>query len=279
MRTLKTELNKSICNIGFLGAIILTFVLCFTTEAYRDSITDRAYTIFEIVLGNDNDLIANNYNLTQELLFVKVFSGYVVMFIPIITAFPFMVSFCAERDSTNIRLVIYRIGEAKYYLTKILSSIISGGLSFAVGVSLFGLSLTILFPSVRRYSVDNEILSQIIPAGITIKMILIAFFYGAVSTMPSLVISSFYRNRYIIISIPFIIVYTWNTALNKAVEKAVRENNYYLYDKLQPYFPNSITFILYEPDNMKCLIYNVAYICILSVAFYLIMKTRVDKGV
>ena len=117
MRTLKTELNKSICNIGFLGAIILTFLLCFTTEAYRDSITDRAYTIFEIVLGNDNDLIASNYNLTQELLFVKVFSGYVVMFIPIITAFPFMVSFCAERDSTNIRLVIYRIGEAKYYLT------------------------------------------------------------------------------------------------------------------------------------------------------------------
>lgn len=45
MRTLKTELNKSICNIGFLGAIILTFLLCFTTEAYRDSITDRAYTI------------------------------------------------------------------------------------------------------------------------------------------------------------------------------------------------------------------------------------------
>ncbi len=39
MSIFKTELNKSICNIGFIGAVLLTCILCFTSEAYVDGDT------------------------------------------------------------------------------------------------------------------------------------------------------------------------------------------------------------------------------------------------
>lgn len=42
LNTIKCDLNKSIINIGFAGAVLLTTVLAFTASAYTDSATERS---------------------------------------------------------------------------------------------------------------------------------------------------------------------------------------------------------------------------------------------
>lgn len=41
LNTIKCDLNKSIINIGFAGAVLLTTVLAFTSSAYTDLATDN----------------------------------------------------------------------------------------------------------------------------------------------------------------------------------------------------------------------------------------------
>ena len=43
MKALKCDLNKSMLNIGYVGAVLLTTLLCFTAKAYTDQ-TRRIYT-------------------------------------------------------------------------------------------------------------------------------------------------------------------------------------------------------------------------------------------
>lgn len=53
LNTIKCDLNKSIINIGFAGAVLLTTVLAFTASAYTDSATERSYSVFESLFTLD----------------------------------------------------------------------------------------------------------------------------------------------------------------------------------------------------------------------------------
>ena len=114
MSIFKTELNKSICNIGFIGAVLLTCILCFTSEAYVDGDTGKAFTVFEAMTSIDRSIIESNYEFASIILFMKSIGGYISMFIPIIVAFPYMITCCTEKTSGNYRILIHRSKIIKY---------------------------------------------------------------------------------------------------------------------------------------------------------------------
>lgn len=53
MKALKCDLNKSMLNIGYVGAVLLTTLLCFTAKAYTDPNTAKIYTVFECIAKLD----------------------------------------------------------------------------------------------------------------------------------------------------------------------------------------------------------------------------------
>lgn len=53
LNAIKCDLNKSIINIGFAGAVLLTTVLAFTSSAYTDLATDKSYSVFESLFTLD----------------------------------------------------------------------------------------------------------------------------------------------------------------------------------------------------------------------------------
>ena len=108
MKALKCDLNKSMLNIGYVGAVLLTTLLCFTAKAYTDPNTAKIYTVFECIAKLDKQLFADDYSFSSYLIFAKGMSGYMAMFLPIIAAFPFMTAFCAERNGGSMRFTITR---------------------------------------------------------------------------------------------------------------------------------------------------------------------------
>ena len=116
MKALKCDLNKSMLNIGYVGAVLLTTLLCFTAKAYTDPNTAKIYTVFECIAKLDKQLFADDYSFSSYLIFAKGMSGYMAMFLPIIAAFPFMTAFCAERNGGSMRFTITRTGGLRYYL-------------------------------------------------------------------------------------------------------------------------------------------------------------------
>ena len=57
IKTLRVDLNKTFVNIGFAGAFMLTFLLCFTAPAYVDYNTGKTYSIFEALFSMDSRFI------------------------------------------------------------------------------------------------------------------------------------------------------------------------------------------------------------------------------
>ena len=145
----------------------------------------------------------------------------------------------------------------------------------------------IAFPSLDSYGLDSEQLEWIIPNGTAAvigRSLLAAFIYGAFSTLPAFFLSSFCKNPYIITCLPFMLVYVWNTAINKIMMKAFETGDFEIYDKLSPFTPDSprqlafIKFSEISPAQTKMLIFNGAYLLVLLIGFIVIMNLRTDKG-
>lgn len=285
MKSLRCDLNKTIINSGFIGAVFITFILCFTAYAYIDGATNKTYSVFEALFTLDKNIIQTNSDFASIFIFRKAMSGYITMFLPIIVAFPFMVSFCAERNNGLMRFTITRIGKYEYYFSKFFASFISGGLAVLIGTIIFGLISVIIFPGLSSYNLSPDELEGLLPEGITvtvIKTLASAFFYGAVSTLPAFLLSSFCKNPYLITCIPFLLTYIWNTTLEKLISKGLEIGDYEVYDKLSPFYPNAIANLCYSSEfdlaAKKTILFNIIYAAVMLTGFIFLMNKRKDKG-
>lgn len=285
LNALRCDLNKAILNIGFLGAAAVTTILCFTANVYNDSNIGKSYSVFEVLFNLDKSIIKSDYSFASLMVFRMALSGYVSMFMPIIVAFPFMVSFCTERNSGLMRFVIPRSGKYPYYFSKFLASFISGGLAVLIGTAVFGMVCCVLFPSLSSYELSAEQMEWFLPNGVfpeIVKVLLSGFLYGAIATLPAFFLSSFCKNPYIITCLPFMLIYVWNTAISKAVSKGIEAGNYDIYTKLSPFMPDSIMNVLRFAEmndvTRNTLIFNGAYLAILLAGHIIIMNKRIDKG-
>ena len=209
------------------------------------------------------------------------------MFIPIIVAFPFMGTFCAKRNNGLMRFTITRSGKGRYYLSKFFTAFLSGGFAVMLGMAMFGVIVVFAFPSLGSYDLPADQLEWIIPDGIAaeaVKNLLAAFIYGAFSTLPAFFLSSFCKNPYIITCLPFMLIYVWDTALNKLMSKGFENGDYEIYDKLSPCMPDSprqlvyIDFSAMTAYQRNMLIFNGTYLLVLLIGFIIIMNLRTDKG-
>lgn len=285
LKTLRCDLNKTIINLGFFGAVIITFILCFTASAYVDDMVGKSYSVFEALFTLDKSLIESDFTFASIRLFSIGLTGYVKMFLPIIVAFPFMVTFCAERNSGLMRYSITRTGKLRYYLSKFTASLIGGGLATMLGLALYGIVVFFLFPSVSDYSLTEEQIMLIVPSTqpqMIIKSLLSALVYGAFSALPAFFISSFCRNPYLITCIPFMLIYIWETAITKLLTAAWANMEYERGARLLNYYPDSITLLINATewnDSLKTIILLHGSIFTFVLAGYIvIMNLRTDKG-
>ena len=286
IRAIKCDLDKAVINIGFVGAVFMAMLLCFTAVAYVDPNTSKSYTVFEAMLTLDRNIIRQDNSFASVYVFRLCLSGYITMFIPIITAFPFMVTFCAERNSGLMRFTISRTGKIRYFLSKFVSCTVSAGLAVMLGVMLYGIIVCASFPNISSYGIDGEQLKHIFPNGIipfVMKILAAAFVYGAVSVMPAFFISSFCKNPYLITCVPFLLIYLWDTALEKVYFSFIDADRWEELGKLTPYYPNSVVSgVVYSYDDntgRNIIIFNSVYVLALLAAFIVIMNSRKDKGV
>ena len=286
MKTLRSDLETSLINIGFLGAVLMTCVRCFTAQAYSDPTNDQSFSVFEALFRLDKRLILSDSSLSSVSIFQKALSGYITMFLPIIVAFPFMISFCTERNSGLMRFTITRSGKWRYYLSKFFSAVIGGGLSVMLGVVLFGILTAILFPSLSSYNLPAEQLEWLLPNGYGVmiaRMLGTAFLYGALSTLPALFLSSFCRNPYIITCLPFMLNYVRDTGINKLIQSAFTEQDFDKAVRYQSFSSSAVTALTYSTklDKMlkTALAFNALMAATLLVGFIIILELRRDKGV
>lgn len=285
MKALRCDLNKTVVNIGFAGAVLLTAVLCFTAPVYYDNSLDKNYSVLEALFSLDRSIIEREPAFASVRIISAGMSGYITMFLPITVAFPFMVSFCAERNSGLIRIAVARTGEVRYCLSKFTASFLSGGLAAALGLILFGIIVFFSFPSIESYGLNEENLSLVIPHSPEVTVLLsiaAAFAYGALTTLPAFFLASFCRDPYIITCVPFLMNYLWRTLLEKLSANAFESENYELADKFYSFYPEAVTQVIITPEHTKgipmTVCFNAGLLVFTAIGAVCIFTHRQDKG-
>ena len=283
-KTLRVDLNKTIINLGFAGAFMLTFLLCFTAPAYVDYNTGKTYSIFEALFSMDRQFIEAHSEFAASSLARLGMSGYLTLFLPIIVAFPFMVAFCSERNNGNIRFVIARTGKMRYYFSKFVSCFLCGGLAVLIGITLFMGAMHILFPPMSSYNIDAEtfggMAQQQSEFVLNFRYLFSNFLNGAIATMPAFFLSSFCKNPYIITCIPFMFTYVWETVISKLTTSAIDRMDMDSIERIAPFYPSSAQNMFDERTAVAVtsVIFNTAFVAVFLVGFIVIMSRTRDKG-
>lgn len=258
---LKNDLQKSIFSYGFILCIAVTFLLCFTSVIYTNT-EGREFSAFEVLADRDNFKFVM-FKSTQ--IMQNSISPYLTMFLPILSALPYVSFFCSERLNGYLRFNITRCGKMQYYTSKFFSAIISGGLAIMLGYAAYGLVICNQFPGDQISF--TEILKLIAGIGI----------YGMISVLPAFFLSSFIKNKYLICCFPFIFMHFYYTTISRIQDSFISKNDWQTVIKMGFLYPNGIIKIFFS-ENIYCLIYHVILAVVAYLCFVIIMNRRLDFG-
>lgn len=279
IKSLKCDFQKTLISAGFLAAILVTFLLCFTEDVYVDTSDMRKFSALEALFKFDRSFMESKSSFCSLSVFKSALSGYSAMFLPILASFPFVFSQSAERNSGNIRFSIFRAKRLKYYFSKFLCGVISGGICVLLGVALFGIFSFFAFPRLECY--PDLPLEFYAPDGIFAEIarkLLSAFIYGCVSTIPSFFLSSFCRNRYIILCVPFLTRFMQDTATKKIIVGTYDNDVYQRVFPFQCYAPSQIPYLEADPMLYSTIAVAAISAVLMLCGYIIIMERRTDKG-
>lgn len=279
IKTLKCDFHKTILSKGFFAAIFVTFLLCFTESVYVDISTMKAFSAFEALFKFNKSFMESQNSFCSLSVFKSALCGYSAMFLPILASFPFVFMQNAERNSGNLRLAIFRNQRLKYYFSKFVCAVLSGGICVMLGVILFGIfsffdfpELEYYSPSFAEYCAPNGVLAEIL------KKLLLSLIYGAVNAIPAFFLSSFCRNRYIILCVPFLMRFMLDTATKKILSNTRDSEIFQMVFPFESYAPSQIPYL--EAGSMLYLTIAVVVIssALMLLGYIIIMELRTDKG-
>ncbi len=277
---LRQDLKKVIFHYGFIMSTIITIGLCFTSSINIDYSTGNKITILELLLKYNKEWIIENVHLSAYDIYYNSTNSYIKMFIPIIAAFPFVPAFCSERNCGNIRFVVARTGRFRYYLSKFVTCMIGGGFAVSFGYALFGIIFIPIYPSVFNF--PDNILVCITNTEICKNIIYNVFgmfLYGAVSTIPALLFTSIIKNRYLILCTPFMLIYLYQSIINRLIINALAKTDFENIPRLENLSPDAIQSVfINSEDAIFIILFNMIYITVAFAIYILLLGRRLDKG-
>lgn len=279
IRVMKCDLEKTLFSAFFLAAILVTFLLCFTEEVYINISTMQTFSAFEVLFKFDRAFMESRSSFCSLLVFESAFSGYSAMFLPVLASFPFVFSQSAERNSGNMRFAIFRAKRLKYYLSKFICAVLSGGICVTLGVLLFGIFANCAFPNIQYF--PNLNLEYYAPDGVLaeiLKKLLSSFIYGSINAVPAFFLSSFCRNRYIILCVPFLMRFMLDTATKKVTANSPDYNIYEMVFPFESYAPSQIPYLEAGSMLYSTIAVIVIFSAVMLLGYIMIMEHQTDKG-
>lgn len=148
-----------------------------------------------------------------------------------------------------------------------------------LGVILFGIFSFFAFPKLEYYS--SSFTEYCAPNGVfaeILKKLLSSLIYGAVNAIPAFFLSSFSRNRYIILCVPFLMRFMLDTATKKILSNTRDSEIFQMVFPFECYAPSQIPYL--EAGSMLYLTIAVVVIssALMLLGYIIIMERRTDKG-
>ena len=274
---LKAELKK----ISFIPYLILSIsgivLLCLSATGETD-MSGKQISIFSLMFQEQQ---ANtDISKSALALWQAGIGGWLVVFAPMLLSMGYILLISEERRNGQIRFHILRSGNWKYCISKLCSGALAGGIVFLIGYALFGLLMLVRFPSIRTFSAEEQ---EILLTGSNISVVIIkkligVFLYGMFGSVFGIGVAIVFRDKYMLVCLPFMIKYIYQQILAKMAMDAMAAEAYERLTWIETFQPENIMNISLGWNWFLTVILMLAIYAVLSVIFYRCVK-RGDWGV
>lgn len=216
IRCIKTELRKCLYPPFFLLTVLGTLVLCLLAIGEYDY-TGKSLTILEMMVqGVEEDSVYKS----GLVLWIQGCSGWLLLLLPLLASFGYLVTLTSERQSGEIGNLLIRMGNLRYCVGKMLGGALAGGIGFVLGYSLFGVVMLAAFPDFSGFSAEDQMFYlQMYGASGTaefvIKHLAGIFLYGFFVSVFGMGVAIAVRDKYMLLCLPFLLNYIYTQVLQK----------------------------------------------------------------
>lgn len=293
-RNIKTNFYKILTGYGFYICVAFTAILCFCTNIYEDFMNGNKYSAISALLTFDREFMLRDTSFCSFEVMKKGTGSWLSMFIPIISAFAFVPLVCDEYEAKSVRFEVIRSSKLCYHVSKFITACLCGGFAVMLGFGLFVVIEYTVFPSISEYdtllinSYEEGLVYQypeLATSGysvIIVQKLLCMFCYGVVCVAPVIMLTSFIRNKYLVMCIPFFLKYTLNQTCAKLQSQAFSDwenTDTQLLEIVSIINPDALAFITEYGENKKLvLIYSGAIILFAFIIYLLLSVRRCDSG-
>jgi len=231
-RIIKTDFYKIVTGYGMYLCVLFTIILCFGTSIHIDMMNNDQYSVIRSLITFDREFMLSSYDFISINVALKGAGSWLSMFIPIISAFAYIPLVCDESESKSIRNAVFRSSKLKFYLSRFITAVLSGGFAVMIGYMVFCGMVFILFPGIGEFPAETrefyiQYLSDVYPStadlgigsALVIKFAEI-FVYGAIAAIPSILLTALSKNKYVVLCIPFFIKYALTQTSIKLIAQA-----------------------------------------------------------
>jgi len=285
---IKSDFIKVFTGKGFYLCILLTIVLCFSANIYTDMIKNDQYSAFSALRKFDRAFMITDTSFCAFNVIHRAASGWLTMFIPIISAFAYIPLVCDEYEAKSIRFEIFRTGKKSYHISRFITACFCGGIAVTIGYAIFSIISFFVFPNINEYNISQrDIFFDIMSCNYPdiqngfiqpmFKILGSVFIYGAAAAAPSITLTAIIRNKYLVICIPFFLKYAIGQTCLKLQSQAIIDYEH-IDDRILRLSsiinPDSLVYLQQMGRDKKgVLIYNCVLVLI-AFAFYLIIQLR-----
>ncbi len=231
-RIIKTDFYKIVTGYGMYLCVLFTIILCFGTSIHIDMMNNDQYSVISSLITFDREFMLSSYDFISINVALKGAGSWLSMFIPIISAFAYIPLVCDESESKSIRNAVFRSSKLKFYLSRFITAVLSGGFAVMIGYMVFCGMVFILFPGIGEFPAETrefyiQYLSDVYPStadfgigsALVIKFAEI-FVYGAIAAIPAILLTAVSKNKYVVLCIPFFIKYALTQTSIKLIAQA-----------------------------------------------------------
>lgn len=285
---------KILTGYGFYICVVFTVILCFSANVYTDEIKNNRYSAFAALRNFDKNFMLTDTQFCSFQVMLKGGSGWLSMFIPIISAFAFIPLVCDEYEAKSVRFEIFRSTKLTYNFSRFVTACISGGLAVMLGFLIFTFIEYQLFPNLSDYDTLSremyyEMMSSQYPkletTGTALPLFIKAcemFLYGAMYAFPAVTLTCVIRNKYLVMCIPFFIKYAVGQSYLKMMSQSYAdfENPNEKLSRISTIInPDAISDLnTYGKSIKPILAYNVSLFIICLIFYLTVQSRRCDSG-
>lgn len=148
-----SDIKKNIYSPKFLISIFLVFLLYLLSDAPSVSARVPLSVLDEIVKMRREIWLEKGIRFSAPSVFFGFdYSIWYSVILPVIAAFPVIYNFSDEWFGDNYIMTLSRSGYKKYTIGKFLSAFITGFMTAILGLLLFGITVSLIFPSVNEFA-------------------------------------------------------------------------------------------------------------------------------